>query len=250
MKLLFLSDLHFKTLPGSANDAIEVIEQEDPEVVLLGGDYESFELLATFLMSIKCPSKRKCVFILGNNDEFEPNPQDLVRLGATYLDYVSYVVFNSEPKILVTGFSRNFSLREKPFSITVREALARAHRIRQVLPEDNSFRIVMLHEVPIEILRAAKQVKPDLRFNPRIADAASTVAKILGADLVLVGHLHIPGLDPIAPEIVEENKHRIFILATWPNRNYVVIETEERHVRIEVRKYPGQSTLVMKKLAV
>jgi len=249
MKLLFISDLHFKTMPGSMRDAVELVEKEDPDVLLLGGDYESFELFASFLMAVKCPNKRKAVFILGNNDEFEISERDLVRLGAALLDYVTYVNFDSSPRIIVTGFSRNFSLREKPYSITTREAISRARRIRNVLPEDG-FRIVMLHEVPTEILTAARAVKPDLRFNPHIADAASKVAEILGADLVLVGHLHIPGLDPLAPEIVKEGKRRVFILATWPNRNYVVIEPEENHIRVEVKKYPGQTTLIMKKLTV
>ena len=248
MKLLYLTDLHFRTLPNSFQEALEVVESESPDVLLLGGDYESWEYLWLFLKSAGCPEKRKAVFILGNNDEYELTPDICSKFPAVYLDMVQYVVFNeASPKIVVTGFSRNFSLREKQWSITVKQAVSKAHEIRRVLPPDG-VRVVLLHEVPMELITAARAVKPDLRFNHRVADAASRVAEILDADLVLVGHLHIPGLDPLAPEIARRDSTRVFILATWPNKNYVVVECADDHVNVEVRKYPSQSTLIRKRI--
>ena len=232
MKLLFLTDPHFEKDSDSYSQAIELIEDEKPDILLLGGDYGNINTFTNFLNEA-AKHVNKIFFILGNNDEFEPSQIPESPHNTTYVDGNVEVV----GEVAVCGISRNVSFRPRPYRRTIREFLSIAREVAgkvASLPEEVWVRVLMLHDVSREILEAFQTMGKIQAFNPAIADAVSKAIRLVQPNIVLMGHLHAKAHMLI---LVTGNGHRIVeTVSTWHKyRTYITIQVQSNKLLIEIK---------------
>ncbi len=238
MRAIFLTDLHFRQDPLSFNEALMLIDQERPEVVILGGDFDDRELADRFINKVS----QRCVlvlFILGNNDEFEPYElQSLNNGNVLYLDG-SAVAWLHDADVVFCGISRNIALSSKPFRKSPEQYLDSARKITQYIGNNRfSLEVLTIHEVPRELADLAKQRGIIQSYNEKIADTVSQAVKSISPDVVLCGHLHT---EYLAAKVVNDGGNILQILTCWSRyRTYVEIYAHiDRGIHIQVKKFPN-----------
>ena len=239
VRLLYLTDLHFKSNPHSLGEATYVVECEDPDVLLLGGDFEDAVLLKKFLRSCRVPDRRRAFFILGNKDLFRLTGD----VPAVHLDDVVYQRLGlGDYALLLVGFSgciaptlRSQKAAERCLTLAEfeRRVLYKAEALRL---EKRRFLVVLMHEPTLEILHylhACGLTK--IRYNPRLSSRVSELLKLLGPDVVLTGHLHVETFACVQRQV--SGRTALHILATWtPDKYYVTLDLYSSEVQIQIRR--------------
>ena len=218
LKLLFLTDLHFETDTASLEDAVSLVKEKRPNVLILGGDYESLDKLLEFLQHVD-GYVDEAVGILGNNDEYdftdiEKRAVKLTEEGrircsiyrsphgghvmlhfghteAVFMDNgVYYPVSDGEKLVEIYVISRNIGVARRKHRKTMEEyaglaeSLANMKRLRK-------YRILVIHEVPLTLCQLIKQEKPDFQFFEPIAWLVEDTVRKIKPDMLLHGHLHM-----------------------------------------------------------
>jgi len=236
MKILFLTDLHFSQDPLSYNEALMLVSQERPDVLLLGGDFDNRELAEKFLNE----AVRWCslvLYILGNNDEF-----DFLNVRhAEHLDADVIVKLRDDACVAFCGISRNIALSEKPFRKLSWMYLYDANRISSLIFRSRKMfdlTILMIHEVPRELAEVAKQRGIIQAFNEKIVNTVTEAVKTVLPDIVLTGHLHA---EYLVAEGEYDGKKVTYILTCWTKyRTYAEINVDKEHGWfVRVLKFPN-----------
>ena len=232
MKLLYLSDLHFEEDSKSYNDALALVESERPDVLLIGGDFGSRDLAVSFLR--ECSKYcSQIVGILGNNDEFELDDEEFSNV--TILDAG---IAKISDNVAVLGISRNIGLKPKKYRLTVNDFLKYCRELYECVRKfcDDDVKILLLHDVPIEVAEVAVVRGIIQKFSEIICGSVSDCVQLLDPDVVLVGHLH-------AGVLTVEKGHTLFIVSTWVRYRYFTeISIEDGRVVVRVGKFPeGES---------
>ena len=176
-KIAFISDLHYKSLfrERQLNKLVKKLKQLDPDILLLGGDYQEgcqyVDPLFNMLSQLQPPLGIYAV--MGNND-YERCYQEIVHAmdinNIHLLEHANDTVWLDNEYIIISGVRDPFDLKRNAESPTL-----------QLSPDD--FVMLLVHT-------------PDYAEQVDIANA----------DLVLAGHTHggqvrILGYAPIVPSI-------------------------------------------------
>ncbi len=190
--LLHLSDPHFGTeRPEVVQAVLALVQAQPPDLVVLSGDITQRARAGQFAAA------RRFVQALGAPVLAVPGNHDIALFNLfarVFRPYAAYAqAFGAElepvfdgPQLLVQGVNTTRPWRHKHGEVSAQQIQRVAQRLRQATPQQ--LRVVVVHQ-PVAV-----PPEDEPRNRLRGHQAALKAWALAGADLVLGGHIHLPGV--------------------------------------------------------
>jgi 3',5'-cyclic AMP phosphodiesterase CpdA len=195
--LLQVSDTHFgMALPEVVEALVALAQQQRPDLVVLSGDITQRARPAEFEAARHCMARLAAPLLAvpGNHDV--PLFQLWERLRRPHARYAAAFgadlapVFESAG-LLVQGVNTTRAWRHEHGEVSSEQIAQVSQRLRQATAAQ--LRVVVVHQ-PLAVPSPAER-----RHLLRGHQAARQAWAAAGADLVLGGHIHLPGVVPLQP---------------------------------------------------